>query len=223
MSSSARIHITTTPGELVLGKQKDKFILSVAVFWIILLGAIGVAIYAFVSGSYLLLAIPAVFFGFVVYTTVIARKDAAFVPTPELVVRQMLEMAELKPGETLYDLGSGDGRVVRTAARDFGAKAIGIELDRGLTSNSTRQIKTENLEEKARIMEGNFFETDLSAADVVTLYLRQDTNDRLSAKFKKELRPGTRVVSYTFVMTGWNPTKVENGRSAHSRVYLYTM
>ena len=194
-----------------------------AVFWIILLGAIGVAIYAFVSGSYLLLVIPAAFFGFVVYLTVIARKDAAYVPTPELVVKQMLEMAGLKPGETLYDLGSGDGRIVRTAARDFGANAIGVELDKGLISNSMRQIKAENLEEKVRIIEGNFFETDLSAADVVTLYLRQDTNDRLAGKFKKELKPGARVVSYTFIMTGWNPTRMENGLSAHSRVYLYTM
>jgi len=195
----------------------------VAVFWIILLGAIGVAVYAFVSGSYLLLAIPAAFFGIVVYLTVIARKDAAYVPTPEPVVKQMLEMAGLKPGETLYDLGSGDGRIVRTAARDFGANAIGIEMDKGLISNSMRHIKAENLEEKVKIIEGNFFGTDLSAADVVTLYLRQDTNDRLVSKFKKELKPGTRIVSYTFVMTGWKPTRVENGLFAHSRVYLYTM
>ena len=194
-----------------------------AVFWIILLGAIGVAVYAFVSGSYLLLAIPAAFFGIVVYLTVIARKDAAYVPTPEPVVKQMLEMAGLKPGETLYDLGSGDGRIVRTAARDFGANAIGIEMDKGLISNSMRHIKAENLEEKVKIIEGNFFGTDLSAADVVTLYLRQDTNDRLVSKFKKELKPGTRIVSYTFVMTGWKPTRVENGLFAHSRVYLYTM
>ena len=158
-----------------------------------------------------------------IYLTVIARKDAAYVPTPELVVKQMLEMAGLKPGETLYDLGSGDGRIVRTAARDFGANAIGVELDKGLISNSMRQIKAENLEEKVKIIQGNFFETDLSAADVVTLYLRQDTNDRLAGKFKKELKPGTRVVSYTFVMTGWSPTRVENGLAAHSRVYLYTM
>ena len=185
----------------------------------LLLGAIAVLIYSFVVGNYLLLAIPAIFFGLVLYLTVIVRRDAAYVPTPEPTVRRMLEMAEVKSGETLYDLGSGDGRIVLTAARDFGAKAIGVELDKGLISVSMRNIKAANLEDKAKIIKGNFYETDLRDADVVTLYLRQNTNDRLGVKFKKELRPGSRVVSYTFVMTGWKPTKADN----ESHLYLYTI
>ncbi len=153
------------------------------------------------------------------YLTVITRRDAAYVPTPEPIIRRMLEMAEVKPGETLYDLGSGDGRIVVIAARDFGARAIGIEIDQGLVSLSRRNIEAQNLKDNATIVKGDFYNASLRDADVVTLYLRQNTNDRLGAKFKKELRPGARVVSYTFVMTGWNPTKVDN----ESHIYVYTI
>ncbi|MEM2094364.1 MAG: class I SAM-dependent methyltransferase [Candidatus Bathyarchaeia archaeon] len=168
-------------------------------------------------GNYILLILPVLFFAFVFYLTVVTRRDAAYVPTPEPVVRRMLEMAELKPGETLYDLGSGDGRIVAAAARDFGANAVGVEIDKSLVSLSRRNIAAQNLGERAKIIHGNFYYADLRNADVVTLYLRQNTNDRLAAKFKKELRPGTRIVSYTFVMTGWTPAKVDN----ESHIYMY--
>lgn len=181
--------------------------------------SLAVLVYSVLSANYWLLLVPAFFFSLVLYLTVFIRRDAAFVPTPLPIVKKMLELAEVKPGETLYDLGSGDGRILIVAARDFGAKAIGVEIDRRLIATSLKRLQVERLEEKVKVMEGNFFTTDIGDADVVTLYLRQDTNNRLGEKFKRELRPGTRIVSYVFHIAGWTPTKADKA----SHIYLYTV
>jgi tRNA A58 N-methylase Trm61 len=175
--------------------------------------------YSIITENYWLLLIPASFFCVVIYFTLIIRRDAAYVPTPENIVRRMLELTEVKPGETVYDLGSGDGRILIIAAREFGAKAVGIEIDRGLVTTSLKRIKEEKLEDRVQIIRGDFFVADLRNADVVTLYLRQDTNDKLAKKLKNELRPGARVASYTFVMSDWIPAKIDK----EAKVYVYTI
>ena len=115
----------------------------------------------------------------------------------------------MRPGEHLYDLGSGDGRIVIMAAREFGAVAIGIEIRQDLYQQSVARIRELGLEDRARIIRGNFFEVNLSDADVITMYLLSSVNERLRPKLERELRPGTRVVSHDFEVSGWRPMVVE--------------
>ena len=136
---------------------------------------------------------------------------------PMEIVRRMLEMAGVQPGDTLYDLGSGDGRIIVTAASEFGARAVGVEVDPLLLLWSRLRIKMAGLEEKASILWGNFFHLDLGDATVVTLYQNQRTNNNLREKFKRELKSGTRVASYSFTFDGWEPDEVDD----ESKVYLY--
>jgi predicted RNA methylase len=142
---------------------------------------------------------------------------SAWTPTPKSVVGKMLKIAGLKRGETLYDLGSGDGRIVIKAAKDFGAVSVGIEANPFLVIWSRLKIKLLRLEKRAKIIWGNFFNLDLSAADVVTIFLSQRANDELREKFSRELKSGARVVSYTWIMKGWTPVKVDLG----SEIYVY--
>jgi SAM-dependent methyltransferase len=129
---------------------------------------------------------------------------APWVPTRKEVVTKMLQMSELKPGEVLYDLGSGDGRLVIAAARDFGAKSVGIEIDPFRVFYSRLKITQYHLGDKARIIRTNFFNVDLHDADVVVTFLLQETNDRLQKKLEAELtKPNSRVVSLVFQFKGW--------------------
>jgi predicted RNA methylase len=114
----------------------------------------------------------------------------------------MLKLAEVKPGDTVYDLGSGDGRVIIDAARLFGANAVGIEIDFLRFLWTKVKIIYLGLSGKVNILHGNFFNIDISSADVVTIYLLQETNIKLTYKFISELRPGTRIVSNTFTLPG---------------------
>lgn len=114
----------------------------------------------------------------------------------------MLTMAEIKPGEIVYDLGSGDGRVLIAAARRFGARAVGVEMDVSRFLWSIAAVALLGLGKQVRVIRSDFFEVDLSEADVVFTYLLQNTNDRLKDKLRKELRPGTRIVSNTFTFSG---------------------
>ena len=129
-------------------------------------------------------------------------KGAPWVPTHRRTVRKMLTMARVQPGELVYDLGSGDGRVLTMAAREFGARAVGIEIDPLRYAWSRTRIALLGLRDQVRVVHGNLFRQDLSAADVVTCYLLQDTNDRLAAKLARELRPGARIVSNTYTFPG---------------------
>ncbi len=148
-----------------------------------------------------------------------------FVPTPESVARRMLELANVKPGEVVYDLGCGDGRILIIAAKEFGAKAVGIEIRKDLVEKCIRKVKELGLEGKVYVIHGNFFEVDISEADVVTLYLLTSVNEKLRPKLERELKPGARVVSHDFEVLGWKPVKVEEIREGwrSHKIYLYVV
>lgn len=146
-----------------------------------------------------------------------------YVPTPIEVVREMLKLAGLKPGEVVLDLGSGDGRVLVTAAKEFGAKAIGVELRKDLIEKALANVEKERVSDKVVIIQGNFFDIKLPPADVIFLYLLTSVNERLRPKLEKETKPGTRIVSHDFEISGWKPHKtieVRDGGRTH-RILLY--
>lgn len=143
------------------------------------------------------------------------------------VVRQMLVLAELKPGETFYDLGSGDGRTVIMAAKDFGAKAVGIELREDLAKKALNNICELGLERRVQILQDDIFKVDLTSADVVFLYLTTSANEKIKPKLESELRAGTRVVSHDYEVLGWKPSRIDNfcenprlGYPSHT-IYVY--
>src|ERR1700683_1361577 len=117
---------------------------------------------------------------------------APYLPSPQLVVHRMLEASQIKPGEMLYDLGSGDGRIVITAAQKFGANAVGIEISETLCKSTLKKIAALNLESQVRIVHGNALKEDLSGADVVTLYLLTSSNARLKPNLEKYLKGSAR-------------------------------
>jgi predicted RNA methylase len=134
---------------------------------------------------------------------------APFVATPISVVRQMLILAELKPSEVLFDLGSGDGRAVIMAAKDFGAKSVGVELRDDLSKKALTSIQLIELEDKPQIIQRDIFDVDLSSADVVFLYLTTSANERIKPKLESELKSGARIVSHDYEILGWEPIKVD--------------
>jgi SAM-dependent methyltransferase len=138
-----------------------------------------------------------------------SRYVAPFVPTPLEVVERMLELAEVRKGDILYDLGSGDGRIVITAARRYGVQAVGFEIDPNLVKESRDNIKADGLEHLAEIREQDIRSVDLSPASVVTLYLSPAANLQLRSAIMRQLKPGSRVVSHDFGMGNWKPDRVE--------------
>ena len=135
---------------------------------------------------------------------------APFVATPTPVVRQMLILAELKPYEVLYDLGSGDGRAVIMAAKDFGATSVGVELREDLAKRALNSIQELSLNEKTQIVQKDIFNVNLSSADVVFLYLTTSANEKIKPKLETELKAGARVVSHDYEILGWKPSKIDN-------------
>jgi len=135
---------------------------------------------------------------------------APYVPSPLPVIRQMLVLAELKPGEVFFDLGAGDGRAVIMAAKDFGARAVGVELREDLVKKALSSIYEHSLQNRTTIVNSDMFTVDLSSADVVFLYLTTSANEKVRPKLKAELKKGTRVVSHDYEVVGWTPSKVEN-------------
>ena len=134
---------------------------------------------------------------------------APFVPTPPEVVSRILELAEIKPGDVLYDLGSGDGRIVVAAAQRFGIRAVGFEIDPVLVKDSRQIIERAGLEELVEIREQDIRVVDFSPASVVTMYLYPAANLRLRPLLMRDLRPGSRVISHDFDMGSWRPDRVE--------------
>jgi SAM-dependent methyltransferase len=132
--------------------------------------------------------------------------DIHYVPTPTKVVEAMLNVADVGPKDVVYDLGSGDGRIVIAAARR-GARGVGIELDPGLVAEASRNAKKAGVLDRVQFIEGDIFRADLSEASVVTLYLLSSINERLRPKLLRELKPGSRVVSHRFRMGDWVPEK----------------
>jgi precorrin-6B methylase 2 len=144
-------------------------------------------------------------------------------PTPQTVVDQMLTLAQVRPGEMVYDLGCGDGRIVISAARQFKAHAVGIEIRRDIYERTAAKVASLGLSDQVRIVHGNALRYDLSPADVVTLYLLTSSNERLKPALLKYLRPSARVVSHDFEIKGWKPVTVQKmiveGRP--HMIYLY--
>ena len=135
-------------------------------------------------------------------------KDAGpYVPSPQSVVSDMLRYADVGPDDFLIDLGSGDGRIVLTAAKVFGARGFGVEIKEELVTRANEAAQKEGLAERVRFMKQDLFKTDISQASVITMYLLPDTVNLLKDKFLSELRPGTRIVSHDYPLTGWIPEK----------------
>ena len=134
--------------------------------------------------------------------------DVPDVRTPYPTVRAMLQLASVTDRDVVYDLGSGDGRIVIAAAREFGARGVGVEIDPALVTQSRATARRLDLGERVRFVEQDLFATDLGEATVVTLYLSPDLNRRLRPKLLAELAPGSRVVSHDFDMGDWPPDRV---------------
>jgi ubiquinone/menaquinone biosynthesis C-methylase UbiE len=151
-----------------------------------------------------------------------AEPDVIYVPTPQAVVDAMLDLAGVKDTDVVYDLGSGDGRIVITAARKYGARGVGIEIDPALVKTATDNAAAAGVSDRVRFVTQNLFSADISQASVVTLYLLQSINERLRPKLVRDLKPGTRVVSHVFNMgPEWPPAQtLMVGRN---RIFLWTI
>ncbi len=154
-----------------------------------------------------------------------ANSLAPYVVSPQQIVDRMLELADLKPGETVYDLGSGDGRILITAVQRFHAKAVGIEISDALVDSTNDRIQRLGLQNDARVIHADFLTVDLSPADVVTMYLATDTNEMVRPNLEKYLKRGARVVSHDYAVPGWKPKIVDKDlKEAHNHIiYLYEM
>jgi len=147
---------------------------------------------------------------------------APFVQTPVEVARKMIQLADLRPGQVLFDLGAGDGRLVITAAQETNASAVGVEMRDDLVERARSEIKRLNLQDKAKMIHGDFFNVDLKDADAVTLYLTTSGNERLRPKLEGELRKGAKVISHDFKVGNWKPALVYNELLGHT-IYTYSM
>jgi SAM-dependent methyltransferase len=148
----------------------------------------------------------------------VAPQDAPFVPTPQPVVEAMLRLAGVGAGDVVYDLGSGDGRVVITAARQFGARAVGVELDWHLVIQSEEAARQAGVERQVKFLEQDLFTVDLAPATVITMYLWPRMYDRLAPRLAR-LQPGTRIVIYRWGFTDWKPD--ERGGAGEESYFLY--
>jgi len=156
--------------------------------------------------------------GGVVYTSQAqdneSKKIVPYVPTPQDVVDRMLEMAQVKKGDVVYDLGSGDGRIVVTAAKKYGVKAIGYEIDPERIRESHENIKKAGVEKLVEIKLQDIRTVDLSGASVLTMYLLPEVNLMLRPNIWNQMKPGSRVVSHDFDMGDWKPVKTEHVKDA---------
>jgi ribosomal protein L11 methylase PrmA len=152
--------------------------------------------------------------------TALRTPDVIFVPTPQEVVDAMLKLAKVTKNDVVYDLGSGDGRIPITAAKTYGARGVGIDIDPTRIKEATENLKTSGMGDRVKFLNQDLFTTDISEATVVTLYLLPTLNLKLMPKLNKELKPGTRIVSHAFDMGDAKPTETlnVNGRT----VYFWT-
>ena len=133
--------------------------------------------------------------------------DVPYVPTTDQAVNAMLKLADVKPGDTVYDLGCGDGRIVIAAARDFKAHAVGFDIDPTRIKEARENAKKAGVESRVRFEEKDLFDADIHPATVVTLFLLPNINLKLRPKLLRDLKPGTRIVSNTFDMGDWKPVR----------------
>jgi protein-L-isoaspartate O-methyltransferase len=152
-------------------------------------------------------------------------KIAPYFPTPQSVVTKMLQLGELKAGEKMYDLGSGDGRIVIMAARQYKADAWGVELDESLYKQSVERIRTLGLAPTAHIVLGDLLKQDYSSFDLLTIYLLPVAIDKVTPMFDRQLKKGARVVAHDFEFPQWTPAKIldidDDGEGRSHRLYLY--
>lgn len=169
----------------------------------------------------LVLAAPLPLLGQAPQKTVNRTPDVIFVPTPQDVVEDMLRLANVSKGDVLYDLGSGDGRIPITAAKKYGVKAVGIDIDPDRIREATENAKKAGVSHLVQFRQEDLFKADFREATVVTLYLLPDLNVKLRPKLWNELQPGSRIVSHQFEMGTWKPEKKleSNGRT----VYFWTV
>src|SRR5206468_2196736 len=153
-------------------------------------------------------------------------KLAPYYPTPETIVQKMLQLGALKAGEKMFDLGSGDGRIVIMAAQKYHAEAVGVELDKDLCKQSLAKIQKLGLDKNAHIVNGDLLKQNYSSADLVTVYLLPESIDKqVQPLLDKQLKKGSRVVAHDFEFKAWTPEKVENiaddGEGRSHTLYLY--
>ncbi len=146
-----------------------------------------------------------------------ASGDVPYVPTRQELVEQMLKLAGVKKGDTVYDLGCGDGRIVITAAQKFGAHGVGVDIDPERIKEANENAKKAGVTDRVKFVQANLFDADIRPATVVTLYLLPSVNLKLRPKLLKDLKPGTRIVSNSFDMGDWKPDKTLdfNGRNLY--------
>ena len=153
------------------------------------------------------------------------EKLAPYYPTPETIVQRMLDLGGLKAGERMFDLGSGDGRIVIMAAQQYRALATGVELDGDLVQSSTARISQLGLEKTANIIYGDILRQNYSSADLITVYLLPDSNLKLRPILDAQLKKGTRIVAHDFPIGGWEPVKTvtvaDDGEGRSHTLYLY--
>jgi hypothetical protein len=153
------------------------------------------------------LALPALFFAAAAADVEPTKNAGPYVPSPQSVVSDMLKVAEVGPADFIIDLGSGDGRIVLTAAKVFGAQGFGVEIKDELVKRSNEAAKKEGIAERVHFLKQDLFKTDISRATVLTMYLLPDTVNLLKDKLLAELKPGTRIISHDYPLTGWIPEK----------------
>jgi hypothetical protein len=149
-----------------------------------------------------------------------AGKDVIWVPTLDSLVTAMLKAAKVGPNDYVIDLGSGDGKIPIAAAKQFGARALGVEYNQQMVQLARCYVRSENLNDRVRVIQGDIFSTDFSEATVLTLYLLSDLNLKLRPKIL-QLKPGTRVVSNTFKMGDWSPDEFIEAEIGNTRAYLW--
>jgi len=147
--------------------------------------------------------------------------DVHFAATPMPIVDAMLRLAEVTSRDVVYDLGSGDGRIVMLAAQKYGARAVGVEIDPRLIEISRQVARDGEVADRATFVQADFFTADISQATVVTLWLGEGLNARLEPKLRRELRPGARIVSHQFRMAGWPPERTV--RLDGEDIFLWTV
>ena len=153
------------------------------------------------------------------------EKLAPYYPTPETIVERMLDLGGLKPGEKMFDLGSGDGRIVIMAAQKYHADSTGVELDSDLAQSSAAKLRQLGLQKNARIIYGDILKQDYSSANVITVYLLPESNIKVRPILDAPLTKGTRVVAHEFEVGGWTPVKTvtiaDDGEGRSHTLFLY--
>ena len=158
-------------------------------------------------------------------------RDAPYFPTPQSVVDRMLQLAKVGPDDFVIDLGAGDGRIVITAAKKYGARGLGIEIEPSLVTQANWYARRDGVGDRAKIIEQDLFQTDLRPATVLTLYLFRELNIKLAPRILEQLRPGARVVSHDWDLGDWRPDHQETmpapdkavGISRESKVFMWVV